>query len=92
MLNFVSKASGLSLQPIIDEVLVQRARKAMGEVEVEGAQEEGLEFNEVSEYLDPTKTLSNLTTDSLFLADKPVPTNVNLFIPDIPRPVRVTSL
>ena len=37
------------------------------------ADQEGLDFGQVSEYLDPAKSLSKLPLDSLFLVGKPVP-------------------
>ena len=78
ILSFVGEASDVTLQPIIDDILGLRARKAIREVEQEAAMEEGLDYNEVSEHLDPTKSLSKLPLDSLFSAGKPVLTSEEL--------------
>ena len=58
MLRFVEDAEGVTLEPIVDDVLGSRARKAIRQVGYEAIKEEGLDFNEVSEHLYPTKALS----------------------------------
>ena len=86
MLSFVGEATDVTLQPIVDDILGTRARKAIRDAETDAAMEEGLDFNEVSEHLDPTNSLSKLPLDNLFLVGKPIPTREHLLIPDLPKP------
>lgn len=79
-------AHNVTLIPIIDDVLGSRARKANRELGQTFAELEGLKEGQVSEYLDPTKSLSKLPLDSMFLVGKPVPPKPELELCGIPRP------
>ena len=80
------EATNVTLIPIIDDVLGTRARKAMKEIEMTSGVQEGLDVGEISEYLDPAKSLSKLPLDSLFLVDKPVPAALTLLIEGRTKP------
>ena len=70
--------SSVTLVPIIDDILGTRARKATREFESTSADQDGLNVDEVSEYLDPAKKVSSLPLDSIFLVSKPVPARTEL--------------
>ena len=84
MLSFVGDAEGVTLVPIVDDVLGSRARKAIRHVGDEAAKTEGLDLTEASEHLDPKRSLSQLPLDSLFLIGRPVSTRQELAITGVP--------
>ena len=91
MRNFIGTASNVTLDPIIDDILGTRARKAVRELESTSADQEGLDIGEISEYLDPAKELSHLPLDSLFLVGKPVPPSSALELTLKPAPPKWDS-
>ena len=84
--NFIGEAFNITLNPIIDDILGTRARKAMRELEMTSADQEGLGTGEISMYLDPKRSLSALPLEGLFLVDKPVPEKSELAIRVPPPP------
>lgn len=83
--NFIGEASGITLVPIIDDILGTRSRKAMRELEMSSADQEGLDTGEISRYLDPKGSLSALPLESLFLVARPVPEKSEIAI-QVPKP------
>ena len=79
-------AYGVTLNPIIDDVLGNRTRKAMRELEASSREQEGLSEGELSAYLDPKQSLSKLPLDSMFLVDKPIPEITELTLANVPAP------
>ena len=86
MENFIGEASNVTLRPIIDDILGTRARKAMRELGMTSADQEGLGIGDISMYLDPKRSLSALPLESLFLVDKPVPEIAELVV-QVPQAV-----
>ena len=84
--SFIGEAFNITLDPIIDDILGTRARKAMRELEMTSADQEGLDTGEISVYLDPKRSLSALPLQALFLVGKPVPETSELEITVVPPP------
>ena len=80
MASFIGHASNVTLNPIIDDILGTRARKAVRELDMTSAEQEGLNAGEIIKYLDPDRSLSKLPLEKLFLVGKPVPEKTELAI------------